>query len=337
MICRNSSSLKKLPSDAWKLALVLVFVIVSFPGEGFAGNDRLFRIGTGGKTGIYYPVGRLIALGLTRIPGIIGVAQHSAGSVENIQTLAAGDIEAGFVQADVASMAVNTSGLFSGRPAFRDIRAVASLYPEQFHLVVRNDAGIKTVNDLKGKRVSLDEAGSGSLAVAQIVLEAHGLSEKDLRPIYLKPVFTEERMMKGELQGFVLMAGSPMEAVLKLASVGIGLVPVDREVARKINKSHPFLVPGRIPAYVYPGVPETPTLEVHALMVVRKDMDPGLVYDVTARLWHPDTLELLGQGHPKGKDILLENALTGLSIPLHEGSERFYREQGMIPTEKPEQ
>lgn len=335
MTCPNSSRPKNTLSDAWKLLLVLVFAMACIPGDGFAGNDKLFRIGTGGKTGIYYPVGRLVALGLTRIPGIIGVAQHSAGSVENIRTLAAGDIEAGFVQADVASMAFNTGGPFFGQPTFKDLRAVASLYPEQFHLVVRNDAGIKSVKDLKDKRISLDEAGSGTLAVAQIVLEAHGLSEKDLRPIYLKPVFTEERMINGELQGFALMAGSPMEAVLKLASVGIGLVPIDRAVAQKIHESYPFLVPGQIPARVYPGVPETPTLEVHALMVVRKDMDPGLVYDVTARLWHPDTLKLLGQGHPKGKDILLENALTGLSIPLHEGSERFYREQGMISAKKP--
>jgi len=305
---------------------------------------ELFRIGTGGKTGVYFPVGKLIAQGLTEplrtkaipggkktgIPGYIAVAQNSAGSVENINTIISNETEAGLIQADVASWAYQSSGPFAGEKKFQTIRAVASLYPEKFQIVTRKDANIHKVTDLRGKRISLDELGSGTLSVMRIILAAHSLSEKDLRPVYLKPVFTENKMISGELQGFVMMAGAPMEAVLKLSDIGISLVPISKKIANKINRQYPYLVPGFIPANVYPNVPETQTIQVHALLAVNSAMDEELVYQVTRTLWSPHMLSLLKRGHPQGKAITLESALTGLSIPLHEGAKRFYREQGLL-------
>jgi hypothetical protein len=293
---------------------------------------------------MYYPLGKLIAQGLTGvspekdasdhkgkgIPGLIGVAQNSAGSIENIKTLISGEIEAGFVQADDASNAFHAAGLFAGKDEFKDIRAVASLYPEKFHIVTRKYAGIQTVTDLKGRRIAVDEPGSGTLQVMQIVLKAHNMTEKDLLPIYLKPVFAEEKILNGELDGFVIMAGVPVEAVSKLIGSHISLIPVHKNIAEKIHQTDPYLFPGVIRADVYSGIPETATIEVYALLTVRKETDETFVYQITASLWSPETLGLLNQGHPKGKEIRLENALTGLSIPLHEGAKRFYKEKGMI-------
>ena len=121
-----------------------------------------------------------------------------------------------------------------------------------------------------------------------------------------------------------------MEAVLNLSNIGISLVPIQKEVADKINRRYPYLVPGFIPANIYPGIPETPTIQVHALLAVSSAMDEELVYRVTAALWSQHMLSLLKQGHPQGKAITLETALTGLSIPLHEGAKRFYLEHGMV-------
>lgn len=327
------------------LKLVILFLCFSFflPLNGFAQTKNLFRIATGGKTGVYYPIGKLIAQGLTEplqnktllnlgkkgLPGYIAVAQNSAGSVENIGTIVSGETEAGLVQADVASLAYKSLAPFAENNKSKRIRAVASLYPEKFQIVTRKDANIGKVKDLRGKRISIDELGSGTLSVMRIILAAHSLSEKDLLPVYLKPVFTKNKMRSGELQGFVMMSGAPMEAVLNLSDIGISLVPIRREISNKIKNQYPYLVPGIIPANVYPGIPETPTIQVHALLVVSSELDEELVYQVTSTLWSQHTLTLLKQGHPQGNAVTLKTALTGLSIPLHEGAKRFYQEQGI--------
>jgi TRAP transporter TAXI family solute receptor len=306
-------------------------------------NLRLLRIGTGGKTGVYYPIGKIIAQGLTTsragandqlggeqgIPGTIGVAQNSAGSIENVKKVAAGEIEAGLVQADVAAWAFRAERVFKGNEQVRRIRAIASLYPEKFQIVVRQDANIHSVNDLKGKRISIDEIGSGTLAVMRIVLAAHHMSEKDLLPVYLKPVFTHDKVVSGELQGFVMMAGAPMVAVSQLAKIGVSLVPIAPEVAVRIEAQYPYLVPGRIPAGVYAGIPEIPTIQVHAILIVSEAMDDMLAHRLTTALWSQRTLALLEKGHPQGKSILPSTALVGISIPLHPGAEKYYRKHPM--------
>lgn len=318
------------------LLLCLVLSASVSPASHAEEARRFFRIGTGGLTGVYYPIGKLIASGLTEpdkgnggVRGLVGVAQNSAGSIENVRAVVTGEIDAGLVQADVAAWAFQGEHVFAGDKSPRVLRAVASLYPEKFQIVTRRDANIHQVSKLRGKRISIDEIGSGTLSVMRIVLEAHGLTEKDLLPVYLKPVFTQDKMVSGELQGFVMMAGIPMEAVTRISDIGISLVPIAPEIASRISARYPYLVPGEIPAEVYPGIPATPTLQVYALLVVSSETPEELVYAVTTALWSKRTLSLLNEGHPQGKTITLKTALDGVSIPVHPGAERFYREQGI--------
>lgn len=291
-----------------------------------------FRIGTGGSTGVYYPIGKLIASGITQqakqtdspLHGVIGIAQNSAGSIENARAIVTGEIEAGLVQADIAAYALKGERDFAAVADSGKLRAIACLYAEKFQLVVRKDAGIETFSDLRGKRISIDEPGSGTRQVTDIVLAAHGLTEEDLRPQYLKPVFTEDKMRDGELDGFAMMAGAPMAAVTRLLPVGLRLLAIDPEIAGKINRTYPYLTPGRIDGDIYPGIAGIPTIEVYALFVVSSDMADDRAYALTEALFSPATRELLEQGHPQGRNITLESALRGLSIPLHPGAERFY-------------
>jgi len=319
---------------------VLFFVVLFLIPVTFveAEDLRLFRIGTGGQTGVYYPIGKIIARGITLsdsigkaaiagksgVSGYIGVAQNSAGSIDNVRRIVAGEIEAGLVQADVASWAFKGNHLFKRDEHVRAVRAIASLYPEKFQIVTRRDADIQSVTDLRGKRISNDEIGSGTLAVMRIVLDAHGMSEKDFLSVYLKPVFTHDKIISGELDGFVMMAGTPMDAVSQLTDIGISLVPILPEIATQIEARYPYLVPGYIPAGVYPGIPEVSTIEVHALLVVSETMDEALVYKITEALWSQRMLSMLKEGHPQGKFITPETALTGISIPLHPGAEKYY-------------
>lgn len=312
------------------------------PGE----DARTFRIGTGGLLGAYYPIGKLIAQGLTQFqaglegaestlpasPGFVGVAQSSGGSVANVRALASGEIEAGLVQADVAAWAFNGIGVFAGDKKSGSLRAVASLYSEKLQIVTRKDANIGSIAELRGKRISIDEAGSGTLSVMRLVLEEHGMSEKDFRAVYLKPEFTYEKMRNGEIDGFAIMAGAPIEAVDRVSDLGLRLVPIAPEIAARIHAKFSYLIPGVIPAAVYSGIPQIPTLQVHALLVVRETLADHDVYVLNAALWNKRTLCLLQNGHPMGRLMELRNALDGISIPLHPGAELFYRKQGMLPT-----
>jgi len=323
-----------------EIIIFLLVVLLLIPSLSVAKKLNFIRIGTGGLTGVYYPIGKIIAHGLTGIDskglsqdqgeygisGFIGVAQNSAGSIDNVRGVVSGTIEAGLVQADVAFQAYHNQTVFKENKRSNSVRAIASLYPEKFQIVTRQDAHIQSFSDLRGKRISLDEAGSGTLAVMRIAFAAHGMTEADLLPVYLKPVFTHEKMINGEIQGFVMMAGTPMKAVSQLMGSGISLVPISPKIASSIQAKYPYLVPGRIPANVYPGIPEISTIQVYALLVVNESMDDHLVYQITESLWSKRTLSMLKKEHTQGKSITPQTALKGLSIPIHPGAKKYYHE-----------
>ncbi len=326
-----------------RMAALAVCIALFCGSTAAAQQPRLFRIGTGGRAGVYYPLGKLIAQAVTGIAkertgadegpgpmaGFIGVAQSSGGSAANLRALAAGEIEAALAQADVAAWAYGARHDFAGEDRLRDLRAVASLYPEKLQIVTRGDAGIRRVADMKGKRISIDETGSGTLSAMRIVLEAHGLSEADFAAVYLKPEFTHEKIITGELHGFSVMAGIPMEGVSQVAGIGLRLVPIEPQQAARIHSRFPYLFPGEIPAGAYAGVPATPTLQVHALLVVMAHMPEETVRQLTETLWSGRTQALLRSGHPQFAAITLESALDGISIPLHPGAASFYRAAGL--------
>lgn len=328
----------------WLPALVLAAVVFLAPVGASAEGIRLFRIGTGGPAGVYHPIGKLIAQGLTGtgasavrpckagLPGLVGVAQTSGGSVANIRSLATGEIEAGLVQADVAAWAFNGKNVFSGEDDVRNVRAVASLYAEKFQFVVRREAGIRRVPDSRGHRILVDEPGSGTLGVVRIVLDAYGMTETDLQPVYLKPHLIGDKLRTGDFQGFVIMAGVPADVVRRACDFGFSLVSIDADAARRISGRHPYLVPGSVASGVYPGVARTSTVEVYALLLVNAAISEEEVRQITEALWSRRTADLLQNGHPQGRSITLDTALVGLTLPLHPGAARFYRERGMLDT-----
>jgi len=300
-------------------------------------QQQFFRIGTGGTGGTYFPVGGMIANAIseasgTGVKGLVATAVASNGSLANINAIGAGQFEAGLTQADVAYWAWSGTGLFEGRPKIDSIRFVANLYPESVQIVVRRGSGIRSVADLKGKRVSLDEPGSGTLIDARIVLAAYGLTDRDLRPEYLKMGPAADRMRDGALDAFFTVGGWPTGAIAELASSqgGIDLLPVDGEAAQRLLKQYSFFAPDVIPADAYKGSAETKTIAVGAQLVTNARIPDALVYEITKAMWNDATRRMLDAGHAKGRMIRRETALDGAGIPLHPGAERFYREAGLL-------
>ena len=292
-----------------------------------------FRIGTGGTAGTYFPVGGMIANAISNPPGLVATAQASNGSVANVNAIASGGAESGFVQADVAYWAFTGTGVFDGKPKVADLRSIANLYPESVHVVVKKGLGAKSIADLKGKRVSLDEPGSGTLINAKAILAAYGITEADIKAEYVKPNQAADKMKDGSVDAFFFTGGYPAAAISELASTagGIELLPIDGDAAKKLAASAPFFAADVIPAGTYKDLGTVNTVAVGAHWVTSVKVPDAVVYEVTKALWSDKTRAVLDAGHAKGKVIRKETALSGLTgVPLHPGAEKFYKEAGLL-------
>lgn len=333
---------RKLSSLVAALSLMLSATAVA------SAEDELvfFRIGNGSTAGTYYPIGGIIAASISNppggaecadggacgVPGLLASAVATAGSVENVELISRNMLESGFAQADVAHWAQTGTGNFAGLPPIENLRAIANLYPETLHVVARADAGINSLYDLRGKRVSLDEPGSGTLVDARLVLDAAGISDADLTLTHLPATRAAVALRENNLDAFFFVGGYPAPAISQLAGqTDVTLVPIDDTVASKLTGTGAFFLRGTVPQGTYRGViEEVPTLSVGALWVTSAEQPEQLIHSITRVLWNDNTMRQLQVGHPIGRRIKRENALDGIAIPLHPGAERYYREAGLL-------
>jgi len=328
-----------------KTAAITAAFALGLAGAAVAQDLKFFTIGTGGTAATYYPVGGVIANAISNppgsracdeggscgVPGLIASAVSSRGSVDNVNAISSGLRNSGFAQSDVAYWAYTGTGTMEGQPAAEKLRAIAALFPEHIHLVAMADSGINSVADLAGKRVSLDEPGSGTYVDANLILEAYGLSKDTVTAEALKPDAAGDALRNGQIDAFFFVGGYPTGAIVELASaVDIKLVPIDGDGAAALTSEYGFFSTSDIPETAYEGVPATTTVVVGAQWITSADEDEELIYGITAALWNDNTRKLLDVGHAKGASINKETALDGIGIPLHPGAERFYREVGLL-------
>ena len=320
-------------------------VLIASSAMSFAQEIKFFTIGTGGTAYTYYPVGGVIANAISKPPGsrecgkggscgvdgLIASAVSSRGSVDNINAILSGLRNSGFAQSDVAFWAYTGTGTMEGQEPAKDLRTIAALFEEHIHLVALADSGIDSVADLKGKRVSLDEPGSGTYVDAKLILEANGLSVSDVTAEALKGGAASEALRNGKIDAFFVVAGYPTGSLVELASAAkIKLVPIDGAGAEALTSKYGFFAQSDIPEGTYEGVATTSTVAVGAQWFTSAKEDDDLVYRITKALWNDESRKLLDVGHAKGKTITPDTALTGLGVPLHAGAEKFYKEAGLI-------
>jgi TRAP transporter TAXI family solute receptor len=325
------------------LALTMVFAGTSFAGKKF------FAIATGGTGGTYYPLGGVLAQALSnKVPDIIVTAQSGNASVANCNLIREHQIESAFVQNNVAFAAYTGTAQFDGKPV-KNLRGIASLYPETIQIVARADAGIKSVRDLKGKRLVPGDRGSGTEVDTLNVLTAFGLTYKDFAGVdWLGFSGASQRLKDRQADVTFVTAGWPTAAITELSTTSdITLVPIEEKMIKKLVKRFPFYAKVVIPAGTYRGVDkDVPTITTTAQWVVDANVPQEVVYRLTKALWEsgkfvlrkkggkaavaPSGAAIMAKAHAKGKDVTLDTALDGMAIPLHPGAAKFYREKGLI-------
>lgn len=311
------------------LAILGILLLSSVPPAAF--GARSLSIATGGIGGVYYPLGIAIARVVTEtMQGVKATAQPTAGSITNMDLLAQADAELALVQNDIAYYGFSGVEMFTGRQ-ISNVRGVAVLYPESIQIVAAKGAGIRSVRDLKGKRVGVGATGSGTEVNARQILEVYGLSYTDLaRTEFLSFIEVAQRLREGTIDAGFITAGFPTDAIRELAVAReIVLLPVEQGELESLRKRYPFFTPDLIPAWTYRGQ-ERPvsTVAVQALLVARADLEATLIYTLLNTFFA--NTEFLATVHPKARLIRLERAIQGMSIPLHPGAERFYRDTRLL-------
>ena len=211
--------------------------------------------------------------------------------------------------------------------------SVAALVQQPLTSIVSIGAKhITSVADLRGKRVALDEPGSGTLVDARMVLAAYGLKETDIKPEYIKPNQAGDKLKDGSLDGFFFVGGAPAGAIAELASSGAGieLVPLGGPQAQALLKSSPWFSVHHIDAGTYKDVGAVDTLAVSAQLVTSAKIPTETVYEITKAMYSDAAQKALQAGHAKGKFITRQNAVEGAGIPFHPGAEKFYKEAGLL-------
>lgn len=280
---------------------------------------------TGGTSGTYYPLGGAIAKIITDETGIQTDAQSSNASADNIIALRDGEAEIAFTQTDVASDAVNGTNAFEGE-AIDTVLAVGSLYPETVQIVTTEKSGIESVEDLKGKKVSVGAPGSGTYVNAEQILEVHGLTMDDIDAQNLDFGESAGQIKDGNIDAAFITAGTPTGAVEELqATAKVNVLPIAADKAEELIEKYPYYAVDTIAEGTYGLESDVETVAVMAMIVVKDDISEDVVYDITKSIYeNADSI-----AHAKAEFISLDSALDGIGFDLHPGAKKYYEEAGV--------
>ena len=313
-------------------ALMLVVLTMTATLAGCGGKKTELTFTTGGDQGTYYGFGSVLAGQISDNTDTTVTAIVGKGSKANIEAMAAGDAQLGFVQSDVMAYAYNGTNLFAEAGKIDSFSTVAALYMEQVQIITL-DPTIKTVADLKGKNVSVGDSGSGVYFNALDVLGAYDLTLDDIKPTYQSFGDSAEALQDGKIDAAFIVAGAPTTAVTELSSSkDTYLVSLDQEHIDALLAKSPYYSAYTIPAGTYSGMTEdVTTVAVGAVVIARDDVAEEDVYNFCAGVF--DNIDAITAVHAKGGELNLDFATSVTSVPYHPGAAKYFAEQGItVPT-----
>ncbi len=316
--------------------LVAIVLPLIFFGCG-RGEVTYVTIGTGSQTGVYYPTGEAIAR-MVNAKGdeykVQASFESTGGSVFNVNAILAGDMEFGIVQSDLQYQAARGEGPWEGQGPQDSLRAVFSIHPELVTLVAAEDSGIRTLRDLRGKRVNLDSPGSGTLQNALMVLAAVGIdAEKDLSVERVSAKEGPSLLQDGRIDAFFFTVAHPSGALLEATAGtrGIRFIPIEGPEIDAILDAAPYMTRAHIPLSLYPksaNDAEVPTIGVKATLMTSSHVPEAIVHAITKEVF--ENLATFKKLHQAYGQLTRENMLDALSAPLHDGARRYFLEAGLL-------
>ena len=315
------------------------------PRAAAAQDLRFFRIGAGPIGENHFAMASLIANvisnppgsrecergGSCGVPGLIATAQSTAGPAANLQAIGAGRLDGALAQADLAAWAIQGGGIFSTTGAVRNLRAVAKVYSDSFHMVVRRRSGITDLAGLKGKRVAIGEEGSGAIMHAPGLFKAAGFKEGQLHIVRMPLGAGADAMVTGDIDAILVIDAAPSRYVEELAHrVEIAILPIEGPVLQEFRAASPFLREGTIDGGLYAGIDQpVRSVEIGVVFLVKAQAADALVYGMSRALWHPSSQSVLRGALPVGRSFNLEATAEKTGAPLHPGAAAFYAEAGV--------
>ncbi len=319
-------------------ALFALVVSMVFAGGGAeSGSSTTFvTIGTGGVTGIYYPVGGAISRLINAKSAEYGIrssVESTAGSVFNINAVVGGDLEFGIAQSDRQFQAINGLAEWETLGAQDTLRSVFSLHPESVTLIASVESGIQSIADLEGNRVNIGTPGSGNRQNAVDAIEAFGLDLADITVEQVGPVEAPGLLQDGRLDAFFYTVGHPNGAITEATSgrIPVRIVDISGAPISALIADKPYYGVSRIPQALYPQAAnenDATTIGVGATLVTSSDVSDDIVYALVKEVF--ENLDEFKALHPALGVISTESMLGGLSAPLHPGAQRYYEEAGLI-------
>ncbi len=281
---------------------------------------------TGGDQGTYYGFGSVLAGQVSGATDTTVTAITSGGSQANIEALEYGDAELAFVQSDVMAYAYEGTNIFDGA-AVQEFSTVANLYMEQVQIVTCNP-DIKSVEDLKGKNVSIGAPGSGVFFNAMDILGAYGMTEEDITPTYESFGDSADSLQDGKIDAAFITAGAPTTAVTSLGtSKDVYLVSLDDEHIDTLLETCPYYTKNTIAADVYGLDADVNTVAVGAVVIARNDVSEDDVYNFVSTVF--ENVDTITEAHAKGAELDLEFAASVTAVPYHPGAAKYFEEKGL--------
>ncbi|GHU55850.1 C4-dicarboxylate ABC transporter substrate-binding protein [Spirochaetia bacterium] len=310
-------------------ALLVVPLVMGFAAAGGEKKTERLRLATGGNTGTYYAYGSAFGQIVQNKTGIPVIIQSTGASKANIQLIQAGEVEIALVQNDVMDYAYKGIDLFNGEK-ITDFQAVAALYAEACQVVADPGKGITTIADLKGKNVSVGDAGSGVEFNANQILAGYGIGPNDFNRQNLSFGASADALRDGKIDAFFCVAGAPTTAVMDLAiNKTVTLLGIDDAHADAIIRQYPFYTKLVVPGNSYRGNPnDVQTLTIKATLIASKKVSADTIYTLTKTLF--DNKTEITSAHVKGAELESGYAVSGISVPFHPGAEKYFKEIGAL-------
>ena len=313
-----------------KILALLLAVVMVFSLCACGKSAAKLTYATGGTSGTYYGFSGVIANVLNeKLKDTMNITVESTGaSKANVQMVDAGDADIAIVQNDVMYYAYTGTDLFAGGDPITSFSAVASCYPEYVQVLAKSD--ITSIDQLRGKNVSVGDAGSGTEFNAKQILAAYGISFDDIKVSNQSFADSADSLKNGTIDAAFVVAGYPTTAVTELAtSFNFNLLPVDADHAAALQADYGFYYYGVIPGGTYsPVADDVPAVAVMATIIASNKLSEDLVYAFVKGLF--DYKDDITAGHAKGNELDLNTAVSGVSIPWHAGAVKFYTEKGLM-------